>query len=120
MKFKRLLRKITNYGQIGRYSMTSLRACPIKIIFITIFHGLRLKNIFLRALTWPWERCFLFASFVSCIFLLRFCDKLHFPDARASEMLDDVLRRCDQRQIAVFAGVGENKEAVIIRRCMGF
>jgi hypothetical protein len=53
MKFKRLLRKITNYGQIGRYSMTSLRACPIKIIFITIFHGLRLKNIFLRALTGP-------------------------------------------------------------------
>jgi hypothetical protein len=33
--------------------MTSLRACPIKIIFITIFHGLRLKNIFLRALTGP-------------------------------------------------------------------
>jgi hypothetical protein len=42
---------ITNYGQIGSYSMTSFARLFNYIIFITIFHGLRLKNIFLGALT---------------------------------------------------------------------
>jgi hypothetical protein len=43
--------EITNYRQIGSYSMTSFARLFNYIIFITIFHGLRLKNIFLGALT---------------------------------------------------------------------
>jgi hypothetical protein len=89
------------------------------IVFITFFDGMRLKDIFLRA-----SRAVDSADSRSyrsyrASSLPRFCDRLHFPDARLSEMLDHVLRRCDLRQIAVFAGVGENREAAISDACIG-
>ena len=74
---------------------------------------MRLKDIFLLALSNFRERCFLLAMFVSHLSLLSFCDEMHFPDARLSGMPDNDDGRCDGRQIAgINARVVEIKVAL--------